>query len=112
MKFPATHDQIEQAPDLVDMMGYIEISDELVEQIVAGRELVPVWNKDAELDDLTFVCRVQDSNTLYEIAQRIGDPDITGAAFGTETGDYEPLYVRYDYPSFRSGGQWFRVEWE
>lgn len=75
-----------------------------------GHLLVPVAAGFAEDPKLAFVCLVQDVETLYDIQEAIGDKEITAAAFGTETGDYSPLYVRYFQPSFRSGGQWYEVK--
>ncbi len=107
MKFYGTPDQFYERE--VDEDGYITIDDENVAWRLSTYGLAPVHNSEAENEEtnLAFCC-VLDEDLSY-IQQHICDPDITAAAFGTETGDYDPLYVRYGYPSFRAGGQWFRV---
>lgn len=94
-----------------DGQFWVEIADDLCEKIQATYIKVPVKTKVAENEEdaLAFVCLTQDASSLYDIQQRMADPDITAASFGTHTGDYAPLFIRYDQPSFRSGGQWYRV---
>lgn len=72
--------------------------------------LTPVCAGYAEDTGLAFVCVSQDPEVLGEIRKLIHDDDITAAAFGTDTGDYSPLLVRYGYPSYRAGGQWYEVK--
>lgn len=109
MKFNATWDQRKYIPipGMIDADGTFEMADSYVEKVQDLYTLEPVPTEEAESEHLHWCCLIQDVDTLYEIQQRICDPDITAAA--EAQGE---LYVRYGFPSFRSGGQWFCVVWK
>jgi len=60
---------------------------------------------------LAFACTIQDNDTLETIQEVLGDTDITAVMVGTHSGDYDPVYVRYNLPSFRDSNDWLIVRW-